>query len=275
VSTRTARKAARLEMTTTNAGQGLAAMANGQAYDVCGDGNSRAIVFLHGMRVTRRMWQPQIEALAPEFRTIALDLPGHGSMRSEPFHLEKATEHVAKVVDDAASGRALVVGISLGGYTAIEFGARYPEKAAGLVMASASVEPNGWYNLPYKIALAAMAHLPERWLGQLNRAVFLALYGRARAQPLIGPGFFMRGGAASIREVMSRRFGPKLAAYPGPVLLLNGARDLGFRIHEKRFLALAQQGQLEVIPKAFHLANIDQPERFSEAVRRFAKALTW
>jgi len=250
-------------------------MAMERSYDVCGDENGRAIVFLHGMRVTRRMWQPQMERLAAEFRAIALDLPGHGSLRSEPFHLDEAVEHVARVVDEAANGRAVVVGMSLGGYVAMEFGARYPEKAAGLVIASASVEPNGWYNLPYKIFAVAMATLPSRWLGHVNRAIFLAVYGKERAEPLIGPGFFMRGGAAGIREVMRQEFGLKLAAYPGPVLLLNGARDLGFRMHEKRFLATARRGRLEVIPKAFHIANIDQPEKFSEAVRRFAREAEW
>jgi pimeloyl-ACP methyl ester carboxylesterase len=250
-------------------------MATPESYDLSGAQNAHAIVFLHGMRVTRRMWQPQIDALASEFRVVAMDLPGHGSLRSEPFHLEQAVEQIAQTIDAAARGRALLVGLSLGGYVAIEFGARYPQKAAGLVIASASVEPRGWYNLPYKILFAAMAHLPERWLSQLNRAIFISAYGKQRAQPLIGPGFYMRGGAAGIREVMSREFGPKLAAYPGPVVLLNGALDLGFRMHEKRFLAVAQRAQVEVIPKAFHLANIDQPHLFSEAVRRFAKSLSW
>lgn len=250
-------------------------METARNYDICGPEGGRAIVFLHGMRVTRQMWLPQMGALAAEFRLIAPDLPGHGSLRNEPFHLEDATERLARVVDQAANGRALIVGLSLGGYVAIEFGARYPGKAAGLVVASASVEPRGWYNAPYKFALGAMEHLPERWLNGLNRALFLAVYGKERAQPLIAPGFFMRGGAAGVREVMSREFGAKLAAYPGPVLLLNGGLDFGFRMHEKRFLALAQRGQVEVIARAFHIANIDQPRIFSEAVRRFANSLTW
>ncbi|MGA9883399.1 MAG: alpha/beta fold hydrolase [Candidatus Acidiferrales bacterium] len=250
-------------------------MATVQSYDLSGAENGHAIVFLHGMRVTRRMWQPQIGALASEFRVVALDLPGHGALRNQPFRLEQAIEQVAEIVDKVANGRALIVGLSLGGYVAIEFGARYPERTAGLVIASASVEPRGWYNLPYKIVFGAMAYLPERWLSRITQAMFLAIYGKERAQPLIAPGFFMRGGAAGIRQVMSREFGPKLAAYPGPVLLLNGAMDLGFRMHEKRFLAIAQRGQLEVIPKAFHLANIDQPKQFSDAVRRFARSLAW
>jgi pimeloyl-ACP methyl ester carboxylesterase len=167
------------------------------------------------------------------------------------------------------------VGLSLGGYIAMEFGARYAEKAAGLVIASASVEPRGWYNAPYRVFSSLIAKVPESWPSWLNRTFFLLFYGRRRAEPLIAPGFFMRGGAAGVREVMSREYVPRLAAYPGPVLLLNGAMDPGFRMHERRFLAAAQHGRLEVIPKAFHLANIDQPEAFSEAIRRFARAIAW
>jgi pimeloyl-ACP methyl ester carboxylesterase len=250
-------------------------MPSARNYDVCGSHDGHPIVFLHGMRVTRHMWQPQIDALAREFRFIPVDLPGHGSMRGEAFQLEKAVEQTSQVVDRAAGGRALIVGISLGGYVAMQFGARYPQKAAGLVVASASVEPRGWYNLPYKILISLWATLPESWSNRLNRTLFLAVYGNERAQPLIAPGIYMRGGAAAVREVMHREFGSKLAAYPGPVLLLNGAMDLGFRIHEKRFLAIAQRAQLQVIPRAFHIANIDQPQLFSEAVRRFARSLAW
>lgn len=221
------------------------------------------------------MWQPQVESLSSEFRAICEDLPGHGSRRGEPFHVEQAVQDLAAVVDRVANGRALIVGLSLGGYLAMEFGARYPQKAAGLVIASASVEPDGWYNLPYRMFAFVMAKMPERWLNAISRAIFIVVYGRRRAEPLIAPGFFMRGGAAGIREVMTRKFAPKLAAYPGPVLLLNGAADLGFRIHEKRFLASAQNSRLEVISHAFHLANIDQPCAFSDAVRRFARSIAW
>lgn len=250
-------------------------MVNRQSYDIAGRAQARTIVFLHGMRVTRRMWQPQMEFLAAEFRVIAADLPGHGALRSEPFHVEHGVAEIAGIVDELAQGRALVVGLSLGGYMAMEFGARYPQRAAGLVIASASVEPHGWYNIPYRVLSTAMDKVPEPVLDRLNRGLFLLVYGKKRAQPLIAPGFFMRGGAAGIREVMNREFASKLTAYPGPVLLLNGALDWGFRMHEKRFLRATQRGRLEVIPHAFHLANIDQPQAFSEAVGRFARSVEW
>jgi len=221
------------------------------------------------------MWQPQMERLADEFRVIAMDLPGHGVLKEEMFQLERSTERAAEVIDHAANGSALVVGLSLGGYIAMEFGARYPQKAAGLVIASASVEPHGWHAFPYAILSAMMNQLPEPWLNRVSRRFFVTAYGERRAQPLVAPGFFMRGGAAGIRAVMKMRFAPRLEKYPGPVLLLNGARDLGFRLHEKKFLAAAKNGRLQVIPRAFHLANIDQPEAFSEAVRKFANSIAW
>jgi len=250
-------------------------MVNTQSYDAAGPANAHAIVFLHGMRVTRRMWQPQIESLAEEFRVIALDLAGHGALRNESFHVDTCVEEIARIVDEAADGHALVVGLSLGGYMAMEFGARYPQKAAGLVIASASVEPRGWYNLPYRMMSTIMDKVPEWLANALNRWLFLLVYGKKRAQPLIAGGFFMRGGASGIREVMKREYVPKIAVYPGPLLLLNGAMDLGFRMHEKRFLAVAKRGRLEVIPHAFHIANIDQSEAFSDAVRRFARSIEW
>lgn len=250
-------------------------MVKAQSYKVAGPVGAHPIVFLHGMRVTRQMWQPQMESLATEFRVIAMDLAGHGALRNEPFNVDHCVEEIAAVVDDEADGCALLVGLSLGGYMAMEFGARHPHKAAGLVIASASVEPSGWYNLPYRVLAEVMDKIPEKVLGVLNRWLFLLFYGKKRAQPLIAPGFFVRGGAAGIREVMNRKYAPKLAAYPGPVLLLNGAMDLGFRMHEKRFLTAAKRGQLEVIPHAFHIANIDQPQAFSEAVRRFARSIQW
>ncbi len=246
-----------------------------QSYDVSGPENGRPIVFLHGMRVTRRMWQPQIDRLSDEFRVITVDLAGHGSLKGEMFHVEHSAQELARVIDEAADGRALVVGLSLGGYVAMEFGAHYPEKTSGLVIASASVEPQGWYAFPYAVLSSLMEKLPERWLNWVSRRFFLWVYGERRAQPLIAPGFFMRGGAAGIREVMHQKFAPKLAAYPGPVLLLNGAWDLGFRMHEKKFLAAAKNARLQVIPKAFHISNTDQPDAFSDAVRSFARSITW
>ncbi|HKV26786.1 MAG TPA: alpha/beta hydrolase [Candidatus Acidoferrales bacterium] len=251
-------------------------MPDGNTYDVAGPSDAPAIVFVHGMRVTRKMWKPQMERLADSYRLIAIDLPGHGALRNAPFRLEDAVTVIAQVIHrEARSARALIVGISLGGYVAMEFGVRHPEKTAGLVIVSATVEPRGWHTAPYHVVAALMDILPEPALNWISRTFFQLVYPPEKAEPLIAPGFFMRGASQGLREVFGKQFVPRLAAYPGPVLLLNGEFDLGFRMHERKFLAAAQRGRLEIIPGAFHIVNIDQPDAFSTAIRRFAESIPW
>src|SRR5487761_402815 len=158
-------------------------MADANAYDVAGPPGAPTIVFLHGMRVTRKMWKPQMERLASSYRLIALDLPGHGALSNIPFRLDTAVDILAEVISrEARNARALVVGISLGGYVAMEFGARYPDKAVGLVIASATVEPRGWHTLPYRFVAAAMDELPEPALNWISRTFFRLVYPPEKAE---------------------------------------------------------------------------------------------
>ena len=83
---------------------------------VAGPPEAPAIVFIHGVRLTGAMWAPQVADLSDTFRTIALDLPAHGTRSGEAFTLDAATEAVASTIRAEAGGRAVVVGLSLGGY---------------------------------------------------------------------------------------------------------------------------------------------------------------
>jgi len=75
---------------------------------VAGPADAPAIVFIHGTRMSRSYWTPQIEALSDEFRTIAVDLPGHGVRCHEAFTLDGAVAGIAAVIETRARGRAMV-----------------------------------------------------------------------------------------------------------------------------------------------------------------------
>ena len=100
---------------------------------VDGPPSAPAIVFVHGTRLTKAMWLLQQAALHDEFRTIALDLPGHGARADEPFTLEAGADAVSAAIRDHAGGRAIVVGLSLGGYVAMALAAREPERVRGQI----------------------------------------------------------------------------------------------------------------------------------------------
>ena len=233
----------------------------------------RSIVFLHGTRLTSAQWRPQVEALGDEFECLALDLPGHGGRLTERFDLAGAADSVAQAIDVDAGGRAIVVGLSLGGYVAMDLAARWPDRVSGLVLAGATAEPRGARSLPYHALGWALSRPSEARLDAVNAWYFRRRYEPAIAEPIIAGGFGFRSGAQAVRAIIGERFRPRLARYPGPTLILNGEYDLLFRLSERSFAAVAADPRRVVIRRATHLANLDQPAAFNAAVRHFARAL--
>jgi pimeloyl-ACP methyl ester carboxylesterase len=241
---------------------------------VVGPLGAPAIVFVHGTRLTRSAWVAQLDGLGGEFRAIAVDLPAHGTRADEAFTLERAADLVADTIRDHASGgRAVVVGLSLGGYVAMALGARQPERVRGLVLAGATAEPVGVRSLAYRALAVALDFFDGPGLVRLNTWFFRIRYPAAIAEPIVAGGFWSKGGAASLRELLGQRFLPRLAAYAGPTLILNGQWDVLFRLSAGTFAHAAADARRVQLAGALHLSNLDKPRAFNEAVRRFARSV--
>lgn len=239
-----------------------------------GPAGAPAIVFVHGTRLSRASWAAQLDGLGGEFRAIAVDLPAHGSRADERFTLEGAAEQLADTIRDQVSGgRAVVVGLSLGGYVAMALAARQPERVRGLVLAGATAEPVGARSLPYRALALALDRLDGPALVRLNAWFFRSRYPAAIAEPIVAGGFWSKGGASALRTLFGQRFVPRLAAYAGPTLILNGQWDLLFRLSAGTFAEAAADARRVRLSGALHLSNLDRPAAFNEAVRRFARSL--
>lgn len=241
-------------------------------FDVAGPADAPALVFVHGTRLSRAAWSAQVAGLSGTYRTVALDLPGHGALADEPFTLDAAADRVADAID-VVGGRAVVVGLSLGGYVAMALAARSPERVRGLVLAGATAEPTGVRILGYLGLAWALEHVDRATLDRVNRWFFRARYPAAIADPIIAGGFWPHGGAAALHALVGERFLPRLAAYPGRTLLVNGEYDVFFRQGSKAFARAARDARRVLLRGATHLTNLDRPQAFGEAVRRFEQAL--
>jgi len=243
-----------------------------------GPAGAPALILLHGTRRTRAMWHHQLAGLADAFRVVAVDLPGHGALADVPFRLADASALIGSVIDGFGGGRAIVVGQSLGGYVGMDLASRRPDQVAGLVLADATAEPRaiarrapgtvGTYLLG-----AAAGRLRTRGNGSRGEIVDPGdpdESGAADSEPPATNGWLFKGGTRALLAALREVFIPRLAAYPGPTLLINGEDDHLFRRGEQAFLAAAVDGRLEVIPGCGHLVNEDQPAAFNAAVRRFA-----
>ncbi|HEY2886987.1 MAG TPA: alpha/beta fold hydrolase [Candidatus Limnocylindrales bacterium] len=240
---------------------------------VAGPPDAPAIVFVHGTRLTGSMWSPQLAALSDEFRIVALDLPAHGSRAGVPFTMDSAADALAADITEHAGGRAVVVGLSLGGYVAMTLAARDPALVRALVLSGATAEPIGVRMVPYLALAAVMRRVSDERLQRINAGYFRRRYPAALAEPIVAGGFWSRGGADALRAISGQRFVPRLAAYRGPTLIINGERDLPFRLFAPTFAAAASDVRRVRLARARHLANLDRPAAFNEAVRRFVRSL--
>jgi pimeloyl-ACP methyl ester carboxylesterase len=250
-----------------------------RAFEAAGPADAPVLILLHGTRRTRGMWHHQVRDLSDEFRVVAVDLPGHGALADVPFRLADATALVATVIEATGRNRAIVIGQSLGAYIGMDLAATRPDRVAGLVLANASAEPRAIARrAPRTVGSYLLVAASERFRGRGGGANGdgpdegrSGGAGNAGApDPPATNGWLFKGGTRAMVAALREAFIPRLAAYPGPTLLINGEDDVLFRRGEQAFLAAAAHGRLEVIPGCGHLVNEDQPAAFNAAVRRFA-----
>lgn len=222
------------------------------------------VVLLHGARVSRTMWRPQLEALERAGRTaLAIDLPGHGRRIGERFSVAASLEAIAAAVDELG-GRAVVVGLSLGGYLGIAHAARRPDQVAGLVAAGCSSVPDQPATTAWLLAVRGFARLPDRgaWLNQ--RLVDTALPPEGALAVAEG-GFALDVMVDLLTAV--RRTDPlaDLARIRCPVWLVNGQWD-HFRFQERAFCQAAPDARLITVRGATHLVSVVRPVAFTRVL---------
>lgn len=242
-------------------------------WDVSGPADGPAIVFVHGAMMGRSVWRPQIDALADRYRCVSVDLPGHGTQRDAAFSIDEAAAGVIRAIDEAAAGRAVVVGLSLGGYIAMTVAGRHPERVRGLVIAGSTREPAGVSRLMFGLYGLGLRLAPQPAVRVIALAWFRRRYGTPLATAITAGGHFAKGGGRAVMHLARGRFKDWLLAYGGPILVINGSMDLVFRIGAGRFLAGVPGVRSHTIPRAGHLSNVDKPAAFTALVEEFIESL--
>lgn len=217
------------------------------------------IVFIHGIRVSRTMWNPQLRLLHDKTAAIAIDLPGHGRRRTEPFTMTTAIEAVTDAVDTLGKP-AILVGASLGGYIAYATAAAHPDHTAGIVAMGSTAVVTPARIRPYRL----LGHMGGRG-ENLQRALIRLSMGRKPAADLTAGGLSTETVPAVLEALTNFDALAAVAATDRPVRFINGQWDW-FRADEKRFIDAAGRARLTIMPRSGHLINLTRPGEVTAAI---------
>jgi pimeloyl-ACP methyl ester carboxylesterase len=244
-------------------------------------GHGPPLVFAHGAGDDHRIWQPQLDALADELTVVAWDEPGAGRSSDVPadFGLADYASCLAALLDALALGPAHVAGLSWGGTVVLELYRNRPDLVATLILADTYA---GWEgSLPAEevrtrvAAVRQMLAVPADELDPTFPGLF-AGDPPARFVPLLDEIAAGVRPASLVRQLDlmadtdQRDLLPRIAA---PTLLIWGELDARSPLGVARqFERAIPNAKLVVIPGAGHVSNLEQPERFNDAVRAFCRA---
>lgn len=246
-------------------------------YDVRGQGIP--LLLMHAFPLDSSMFSEQAGA-----RLITFDAPGAGksALPAGPLRMETIADVAAALLDHLGVDRAVVGGVSMGGYAAFSFARRRPRRLLGLVLSDtrAVAETEEGRRARYEmIAVARREGAAEiarrmlpRLLSETTRRENTALVKRVRRRIERQRG----EGIASLLEALAERQDSTdlLARIEAPTLVVVGEEDpISTPAEAGQWAAAIPGARFVAIPRAGHLPNLERPELFERAVGEFLDSL--
>jgi pimeloyl-ACP methyl ester carboxylesterase len=253
------------------------------AYDDVGAGPP--IAFVHGFPHNRSLWSPQLGAFVDRARCIAPDLRGFGeSSRHGPFSIDQFADDVAMLLKSLGVDRAVVVGLSMGGYVAFALWRRHRSLVRALVFADTRAGADSDEGRAKRTALIDVAR--TRGSGAVADAQIVGMIGkttREKRPALIDDVHRMlerasvEGIVGSLEAMMTRIDStPTLPTIDVPTLVIVGDEDVLTPKSESQIIHEAIRGsRLEVIEYAGHVSNMERPAAFNHVLSEFIASLDY
>jgi pimeloyl-ACP methyl ester carboxylesterase len=252
-------------------------------------GEGPPVVVIPGLQGRWEWTRPALSALAQTCRTISYSLSGDIGSGCKPhpeLGFENYTRQLEDVLDRSGVERAVICGVSYGGFVALRYAARNPDRVSALILASApgpgwqpSAQQAGWLSKPWLSAPAFVATSPLRVWPEVSAALphvgsrlaFLARQGvRCLAAPMI-PSLM----AARVKCAAGIDFDDDCRRIALPTLVVSGEEPLDRVVpvcSTRTYAELIPRADYRVLPQTGHMAILTRPATFAGLVSEFAHA---
>lgn len=238
------------------------------------------ILFLHAFPLDARMWAPQRAALERETKVVAVNLPGFGGTQAvgNVMSMSTAADRAAAAAHRAGMRKALVCGLSMGGYVALALWRGHQDLVGGLVLANTKAEADDAAGKERRAQLATRLRAEGSGFLVENPPRLLSEHASPdlwkRVQDLIAAQPPNSIAAASLGMAERPDSTPDLAKINVPTLVITAEHDTVIPPSASKSLAEGIKGaQFETIANAGHLSNLEAPEAFNKLLSGHLKRL--
>ena len=247
-------------------------------YEIHGRIGAPWLVLSHSLACSVRMWDPQIALLRDQYQILAYDTRGHGASEATKgaYTLELLADDLSSLLKKLNIEEAHYCGLSMGGMIGQTFALKYPRVFRTLTLADTTsrypAEAAALWAERIKLAESqGMEPLAqptlERWFTAPFREKNPAAVDAIRKLIVATP---VAGYAGCSHAIPKINLTARLKEIKCPILVIVGADDPGTPVSmAKEIHENAPGSKLVVLPQAAHLANLEQPEAFTKALRGF------
>jgi pimeloyl-ACP methyl ester carboxylesterase len=253
------------------------------AFDDCGQGP--AVLLIHGFPLNRRMWQSQIDPIAQAgFRVIAPDLRGFGASDAPAsgYCMDGFADDLVALLDTLEIERAVVGGMSMGGYILLDLLERYPDRISAACFIATKSSADDEEGRARCSAMAAQAESlgANPIIKNFAELLFAPDTGQTKPELIALVTSWMRstppcalaGGLLAMRD--RKDYTPLLPGFPQPAMVIIGSED---RAASHTAIELFNAGlpscESHVIAGAGHMVNMEKPGEFNDLLLRFLKGI--
>ena len=252
------------------------------SYLEAGVADAGAVIFIHGFPFNKLMWTSQLEAVGKTFRCIDYDVRGHGQSQASDveFSIDLFADDLLAFLDALKIKKAVVCGLSMGGYIALNAIQKQPEKFAALLLVDTQCgadTPEGREKRMKTIAFIRKNGL-EVYAEESLKNLFApaSFQTRRQAVQFIHQTILHTPAEIICRTLQALANRTERCAYLStinvPVCVVVGSEDkITPPAVAQKMAAEIPDSTLIVIDKAGHLTNLEEPEVFNKAVIGFVK----
>jgi 3-oxoadipate enol-lactonase len=241
------------------------------------------LVFIHGFPFSKTTWQPQMEALSKGHRVISYDIRGFGRSGSskEIPSIDLYASDLLALMDALEIKKAIVCGLSMGGYILMNAIGRYPERFTGIILSDTqciadSIEVK---EKRYKAIRQIESEGLQKFADDFVKSVFCDETLEKRKDLVEETKKIILSTSpqtitGTLHALAQRRESCSLVKRISiPSLILCGKKDNVTPVTQSELLFNSiTNSKMHTIENAGHLANLEQPEDFNEHVRNFVNS---